>query len=90
MTNGRNEMKETWELWSMAEMKCKKLGWLKPCSFTCHIKYSKTIETWNNLMNDKMDPRTWHKWNPKTWLQVEMEIMQKLQTLQMSKWNTTS
>ncbi len=42
MTNGINEMKETWELWSMAEMKCKKLGWLKPCFFTCHTKYLKT------------------------------------------------
>jgi len=30
MTNGKNEIKETWELWSIAKMKCKKLGWLKP------------------------------------------------------------
>ncbi len=39
MTNGKNEMKETWELWSMAKIKYNKLVWLKTCFFTCHTKY---------------------------------------------------
>ncbi len=41
MTNGRNEMKKTWEVWNMEKMKCKKVEQLKPCFFTCHMKYPK-------------------------------------------------
>jgi hypothetical protein len=61
MEYGKNEMEETW----VAET----------FFFTCHTKYFKTTKTWNNPTNEKMDPRTQHKWNPKIWLQAKMEIV---------------